>query len=92
MGDWRAGPVVRCAARYPLGAARRYHPHGVYDMSELELLARAAIAGAASTPGVPALIELAEIGIDAIRNARVQTTLSEFEIERAFRRNGSPCR
>lgn len=54
-------------------------------MTEFELLAQAA-ASAANIPNVPLVIKLAEIGFGEMRNARVQSTLDAFEIERAFKR------
>jgi hypothetical protein len=55
------------------------------NMTEFELLAQAA-ASAANIPNVPLVIKLAEIGFGEMRNARVQSTLDAFEIERAFKR------
>lgn len=54
-------------------------------MIELELLTQAA-ASVASVPNAPLLLELAEIGFAGIRNARIQRTLGQFEIERAAQR------
>lgn len=41
---------------------------------------------AASAASVPSFLQLADIGFATVRNARIQRTLSEMEIERAFRR------
>jgi hypothetical protein len=55
-------------------------------MTEFELLTQAT-ASAASTPNFPLMIELAQIGFEVMRKARVQRTAGEMEIERA-----SKCR
>jgi len=52
-------------------------------MTELELLTQAAASAASN---YPLIFDLAQIGFEAVRNAREQRALGEMEIERAERR------
>lgn len=54
-------------------------------MIELQLLTQAAASAASN---YPLMFDLAQIGFEAVRNAREQRTLGELEIERAALRYG----